>query len=413
MPDRKIKDRLKRFENEITGQSRKSLSFSSPAHYKEMARCLGGQLISNHSGSFILVKHIFKNGTSLGRAKLDIDRAKSLIPFDFFSTIVNNGSAPLKSLLFLDTETTGLGGSGAVAFLVGFGSVTKEGFEVRQYLIPDYSDETAMLESLLDEFGKSKTLVSFNGAAFDLPLLRTRMILNRTAREIDCCHHLDLLHPARRLFKRRLKDCSLTNLERELFKFNRKDDIPGYLIPSVYFDWLSERKLDGMFAVMKHNRLDILSLYFLLQHMVDVFVSDGSSLNEVDDLHSLSRIYGKRKETSKAMNLHEKIESLGTQNLAGDILLFKSMTLKKLRKFDQALNIWNDLAQYDNREGFLAALEIAKYLEHKEKDFLSALRMTKRAKEIAPSLFTVKTALTKRVGRLKTKIAGLNQHSRK
>lgn len=405
MSDRKIRNKLKRFHDDLTGQRRQPLSFSGPSHYREMARRLSGELVSNHAGSYLLVRKTFKHGSSLGMAKLDLSRPKRNILFDCFSTLVREGSAPLDSLLFLDTETTGLGGSGAVAFLVGCGSVTKEGFEVRQYLIPDYSDETAMLAALLDEFDQSKTLVSFNGAAFDLPLLRTRMIINRTAREIACHHHLDLLHPARRLFKRRLKDCSLTNLERELFEFYRQDDIPGYLIPSVYFDWLSDRKPDAMVAVLEHNRLDILTLCFLLLHLVTVFESDGRTLSEVDDLHSLSRLFGKRKETTKVMALHRQIENIGPQKLADDVLFFKSMTLKKLGNVDQALPIWNQLARSHTPEGYLAAVELAKYLEHKEKDFPGALKMAQRAQEIAPGRMTAKTALRKRAVRLKSKMA--------
>jgi len=405
MSARRIKNNPRPFHRDLTGPNKQSVLSSGPSHYREMARHLGGELVSNHSGSYLLIKQEFKHGFSLGNTSLDVANHKSLIPFTCFSLKDREGCAALDSLLFIDTETTGLGGSGAVAFLVGCGSVTKDAFEIRQYLIPDYSDEAAMLEALLNEFHESKTLVSFNGAAFDLPLLRTRMIINRAARDIPCRHHLDLLHPSRRLFKRRLKDCSLTNLERELFEFYRKDDIPGYLIPSVFFDWLTERKLDAMATVLEHNRFDILTLCFLLMHLATVFESKGAVLSEVDDLHSLSRLFGKRKEAIKVMDLQRQIENIGPPKLAGDILLYKSMTLKKLGNFDQALLIWHQLAQTDSPEGYLAAVELAKYLEHRGKDLTGALRMTLRAKEIAPGRMTAKSQLKKRANRLKSKMS--------
>ena len=254
------------------------------------------------------------------------------------------------------------------------------GFEVRQYLIPDYSDETAMLEALLEEFSANKSLVTYNGAAFDLPLMRDRMIINRVAREIAYDRHIDLLHPARRLFRRRLADCTLTNIEREILSFSRENDIPGYLIPSVYFEWLSEQNTDGLAKVLEHNRLDIISMYFLAGRIAEVYRSEGRTLTYTDDLHSLSRVYGRRRKSAKVVELYHRMNQEGVAPLAEDILWYHSLALKRTGEVRKALDLWFCLAGNDSREGYLANLELSKYFEHRLKDFETALQHARAAR---------------------------------
>ena len=310
----------------------------------------------------------------------------------------------LDELLFFDIETTGLGGAGAVAFLIGCGSVVSEGFEVRQYLLPDFSDETAMLEKVLEELNPDKTIVSYNGVAFDMSMIRDRMIVNRVARKIKTTGHIDLLHSVRRLFKRRLGDCSLGNVEQELFGFYREDDIPGYLIPSVYFDWLGSEALDDMETVMEHNRWDIFSLYFLINHINRVFQTEGASLDEVDDLYSLSRVYGRRKRNDKVLSLYGEIEKSGPSPLDDDVLWFSSLAMKRTGQWPEAIRVWLRLAETPGREGYRANLELAKYFEHKLKDIEKALNHTRRAFRICPDSPSHKEQLQRRLNRLSEKL---------
>ncbi|MDH4032918.1 MAG: ribonuclease H-like domain-containing protein, partial [candidate division Zixibacteria bacterium] len=304
------------------------------------------------------------------------------------------------------TETTGLGGSGAVAFLVGCGSVTENGFEVRQYLMPDYSDEAAMLEALQEEFSSDKTLVTYNGAAFDLPLLRGRMIVNRVARELAMADHLDLLHAARRLFRRRLGDCSLTNVERELFEFYRQDDVPGYLIPSIYFDWLGTRRLDGLLGVLEHNRLDIVSLWFLAVMVAEAFASDGSTLDSADDLHSLARVYSRRKYHHKVVDLCRRREEIQPGVAQPDVALFQAQAFKRAGEKEQAASLWRSLSGGDSREAYWANLELAKHFEHSTRDYHQALRFAKMAQRICPYGKSHRDSLKHRIKRLTTRIKG-------
>ena len=119
-----------------------------------------------------------------------------------------------RRILYLDTETTGLGGSGTVAFLVGMGFLTDSGFEVHQFLMRDYPEEPYLLKHVAAGLGKFDVLCTFNGTTFDVPLLESRFLMNRMDRDrlLDM-PHLDLLHMCRRLWKLRLGRCNLGRLE--------------------------------------------------------------------------------------------------------------------------------------------------------------------------------------------------------
>ena len=81
--------------------------------------------------------------------------------------------------------------------------------------------------------------------------------------------HLDMLHPARRLWKQRptiagppLDDdsCKLSVLERHLAGYHRVGDVPGFEIPSRYFRFVREGDAHPLEAVLEHNRIDLISL---------------------------------------------------------------------------------------------------------------------------------------------------------
>lgn len=374
-----------------------------PKRYRTMARVLGGELITGEAGAYCLVRTVYPYGYRLGDIKLESPEPSVTVSHSAFSAQETEGATHPERLLFFDTETTGLGGSGAVAFLIGLGSLTAEGFEVRQYVLPDYSDETAMLEDVLAECRDDLTLVSYNGAAFDVPLVRDRMIINRVTRSFGPSDHLDLLHATRRLYRRRLGDCTLTNVEREIFGFYRNDDIPGYLIPSVYFEWLGSESLDAMEQVLEHNRFDILTLFFLAFRLNEAFVSGGRSLDRADDIHSLSRIFGRRKQHDRVVDLYRAINETA-EDVAADALLYHSMALKRSGEVEEAVSLWESLAEGDGREAFLALLELAKHSEHRLRDWERAFEYTRRAKGLVPDSERQREEIQRRLERLRSRI---------
>ncbi len=403
MSGNNLQSKLNRFQQFIVKESSPPAT-EPPYHYRQLADALGGELVTTPAGAYCRITSRYSFSYRHGNFSLQDVMPKASLPLSAFTKDHCEEKIEPASLLCLDTETTGLGGAGTVAFLVGCGFLVEDGFVIRQYLIPDYSDEAAMLEALMADFASQPVVVSYNGKAFDLPLLLDRMIINRVTRELPTRHHLDLLHPVRRLFRRRLGDCSLSNVEQELFAFRRPNDIPGYLIPSVYFDWLAERRTEFLPAVVSHNRWDILTLFFLVFFLARIFRTKGETLEAVEDLYSLSRIYGLRKANEQAVGLYERMRSQVQEPLAPEVLLFHADIFKKIGAYEKAVELWESLADSDSREGFRASLELAKYFEHKAKNIPHAYHYARLAQKRAPSASSHHRQLRHRLARLRRKM---------
>src|SRR5690606_37808519 len=163
-------------------------------------------------------------------------------------------------------ETTGLSrGTGTYAFLVGVGRFVEGDFRLRQFFMRDYDDEYPMLEALRAELAEAEAIVTFNGRSFDWPLLETRSTMNRL--RLPRLPHLDLLYPARRLWRPIIGGCRLSELEGAVLGLERHDDVPGYLIPQLYFDFLQTGDATPLTGVLVHNRLDILSMAALVGYV--------------------------------------------------------------------------------------------------------------------------------------------------
>ena len=165
---------------------------------------------------------------------------------------------------WLDTETTGLaGGTGTYVFLVGVAAVDDGDFALTQYFLRHLSAEAEMLEALRDDLRAFDGLVTFNGARFDLPLLQTRFLLSRIRFELETAPHLDVMSLARRLWHRRLGGYSMGLLEQMVLHVDRFEDVPGWMIPSLYVQYLTCGDLDLLEPVFAHNAADLLSLLSL------------------------------------------------------------------------------------------------------------------------------------------------------
>ena len=150
----------------------------------------------------------------------------------------------ISSFVFLDTETTGLsGGTGTIAFMIGAARVVGSQFRVEQFFLRNPAEEKAQLAALASFVEGASAIVSYNGKSFDLPIINTRYVLNRIKNPFLDFEHFDLLHIARRVWRRRLKQCNLGNIEKEILGFFRSGvDIPGYLVPEFYRDYLPARR---------------------------------------------------------------------------------------------------------------------------------------------------------------------------
>lgn len=275
--------------------------------------------------------------------------------------------------LFLDTETTGLsGGAGMVVFLCGFGFFAGNCFRVVQYFLPDYSDEPLLLQMAADHITPETILVSYNGKAFDWPMLSQRWTINRLEIPVPA-DHLDSLHPARSLFRRLGEDCSLTTLEKTLLSFDRGDDVPGYLIPSKYFDYLYDRQPGLIPEVIRHNRLDIISLA-LVTRQIPEYLSRPEKITAAPFLEGVIHHFYRNRRFQALTAYIEKVTPGHFEAGSPLAKLEYSLALKSLGRLDEAGQVWKAVAGGESGPHILRhLLELAKYQEHREKDLESAL----------------------------------------
>jgi len=287
------------------------------------------------------------------------------------------GSEPinLREAIFIDTETTGLsGGTGTYAFLVGIGHIELDHIVVRQYLLPDFPSEWLMLQHLESIFQGFQYTVSFNGKAFDLPLLKTRYVLNRQESILEDMLHVDVLHAARRLWKQRLPACDLQSLERHILDVHRVEDVPGDLIPQLYFEFMRKRQAFLLRNVLEHNFHDIVNMVLLTARMGRICEAPFTELTEADDLYSFARYLFKNGRYDETIALSNHLtDTFGTGNRWFSRARYLSaMSMKKLGDKNASKR---ELQQLFDQNVFHPTVveELAKVLEHEDKDYELAL----------------------------------------
>ena len=321
--------------------------------------------------------------------------------------------------LFLDTETTGLsGGAGTVAFLVGLGRLEAGRFVVYQYLMPHYGAEPLLLEKIASLVRGAETLVTFNGRSFDIPLLRSRFIMCRMDDPTEGLAHLDLIHPARRLWKLRLKDCSLSHIEETVLGIRRARDIPGAEVPERYFSFLRTGDMSLLEDIVEHNRQDIVSLGNLLVRLDRAYAAplEQTSMLDVFSLGKALEKKGERAEAKTCYRLAARERPLSTmtrlreRHAAGDANQRLSLILRGERDYDEAERVWREMIAR-RQEGIFPYVELAKLYEHHRDNPREALALTERALAMAPE--EEKPALERRRLRLLALIAARERRETK
>ena len=276
----------------------------------------------------------------------------------------------IERLLFLDTETTGLsGGAGTVAFEIGAGWIEPRGMVIRQYVMRDYGQEADMLREVASLIARADTIVTFNGKSFDLPLLESRMIMNRIRVHVTDMPHLDLLHAARRVYKLRLGRCNLTALEEAVLGKTRRDDLPGAQVPERYFTYLKTGEFALLEDVLRHNFDDIQSLAELTAVICSAYRQPELLRYEQDILGvGKTLLHGRR--TQQARNC---LKILGHSTLAPQAHLYLASSYKQGREWTEAAELWKTMIA-KGEGGAWPYIELAKYYEHVQHDYDKALR---------------------------------------
>jgi len=313
------------------------------------------------------------------------------LPADVAAQIAQDAAlagVDLRRTCFLDTETTGLsGGAGTMAFIVGLGFFAGKGFRVCQYFLRDPGDELAMVEALAETIPQFEALVSFNGRAFDVPILENRFILARIPPPTAGVPHLDLLHPARRLWHYHLPSCALGTLEREVLGVLREqNDVPGGVIPYLYRDYLRTGDAREMKRVLYHNAVDILSLVTLAARLCRAFANPWTE--EEDERHErlsgaefygLGRWYENEGRPAEAERAYRAAIRAGlATDLCAKVLRALGYLLKRADRRHEAFGHWQQLA-LEAKDDVLAHVELAKYFEWHVVDLSLAADWTRAA----------------------------------
>jgi uncharacterized protein YprB with RNaseH-like and TPR domain len=288
-------------------------------------------------------------------------------------------SLDFRDFLFVDTETTGLAGAGTIAFMVGVAFFDRDAFVTRQYFLRDHGDEPAMLYLFDELLAHRQALITFNGRSFDLPLLDGRFVLNRMDSDLRDRPHIDLLLPARRLWRLRLESCALGSLERSLLGLQRsQEDVPGWMIPTLYNQYLLTGDGREIARVFYHNRIDLLSMVTLAARIVRQVAAPDPADHPID-LLALGRWLadlGRLAEAEQLLRL-AAVPELPTP-LYQQALIHLGNLLKKAGRRDEALTVWQQLA-CTSFDDVTAHVELAKHYEWYGGDLTSAWLWTEQA----------------------------------
>lgn len=328
----------------------------------ELAARLGGQLAGD---SLVALEHRVPLPARHGHWSVNGETATHLGALDL------PGAEPL----FVDTETTGLaGGTGTTAFLVGLARLTSDTLIVRQYLITRFGGEPALLRAVADFAATARTLVSFNGKCFDLPLLTTRYRLAGLPTPFRDWPHADLLHPVRRAFGREWPDCRLGTTEHRLLGFARPGDLPSAEVPAVWLHWLRHRDMGRLPAVLEHNRWDLISLVALVPALAAAYAAPRT--HGADPL-----AVARHRLTREGVAAARDLLASDRKRLDADGLLELARLDRRQGNLQGAVEIWRKLAAQANPRAIEA---LAKHAEHTEHDFEGARALTERLVALEP-----------------------------
>ncbi len=348
-----------------------------------LAKLLGAEIRQTPYGEHLLVRKSLAAGGLRVSALADPSPGLEMgtpSPLHVLLRTSNIAVCPSEEWLFLDTETTGLaGGTGTYAFLVGMAQVVDGRIELEQFFMRDFREESSMLADVAARLSGERMLITFNGKAFDWPLLETRFRMHRMRLEEAPALHLDLLRPSRHLWRAQLGSASLADLEHGILGIRRVGDVPAERIPRIYFDYLRSGAVEPMVEVFRHNENDLVGLVGLTANILRLLAGDSERKPSPLETYGLSRLFhlaGWREaarehyEKAVAAELPREFKCAAQRALA--------WFYKRERNYDRANRLWEELLQADE-DLFRASEELAIYYEHRTRDCEKAAAIVRQA----------------------------------
>jgi len=388
---------------------------ASGARLADTAARLGGVNLDG-AGSCVVIDRAFAADRSHGRRSVASCLPPEDAPLHLVDTRIAAGSDWRRRIVFFDTETTGLsGGAGTLAFLVGCGWFDEDGgFTVRQFFLAGPAGERPMLDALEAILADASLLVTFNGRTFDVPLMETRWAFHRHAAATDDMPHVDMLHPARRLWGRRgeapdADGCSLSSLERRVLGVHRLGDVPGFEIPARYFHFLRTGDASVIEGVLEHNRYDVLSTAAVMAHALWLLQEGPDACREPGEQAALGRIYERAGDVDRAVRCYEMAVATGEAEVKRGALARLAVLLRREGRHDEAAATWQGILDLVPRSrASLTTLErraveaLAVHHEHRARDLSSAHRLARTLD--AQATGRLKTETSRRLQRIERKL---------
>src|SRR6266550_1770996 len=358
----------------------------APDEEDRLLQLLGAGVVRNHFGEHLAIRNWYSTPEYAEPSDVSLEllsRTRDASPSRKTRATLGDPSR----WLFLDTETTGLaGGTGTYAFLIGLGWWDASGLQIEQLFMRDFTEEYSILHELSTRVVERPVLVTFNGKSFDWPLLENRFTMTRSIAAPKLAAHLDLLHPARALWKLRLGCVRLVELERHVLDaprlgWHRENDVASALIPQFYFDYLRGGPAAPLAGVVRHNQMDLRGLAALFGKINTLLSEPADSANEIEslDLFGLSRFLQRRGDADRAQSACAQALAIGLPaefrpKARRDLALMA----KRRGEHERAVEIWLDMVA-DLHEGIHACEQLAIYYERHAKDPAKAAQFAKLA----------------------------------
>ena len=412
------------------------------AEYARAAIVLGGAVVERSEGAVIVVDREYRSNALHGR-----------LPIGDVASVISQGTDALRvmaaawpsaqgivdveaglpcpperdarrretRLLFLDLETTGLfGGAGTQAFLVGCAAIEGDSIRIRQFLLPGFEHERAVLSELRAWTKNHGAICTYNGRTFDAPLIETRFMFHRLPCPLDGVPHLDMLHAARRLWRQRPlttgtpdpddSSCSLAVLEKHIAGLHRIGDVPGYEIPSRFFRFVRDGDAHPLEAVLEHNRLDLISLAAVLARAITLITRGPAEARTAQEAYGLARVYeraGAHDDAEAALVRTVEFASRvgGEPEVHAEALRRLAWLRRRARRVHEAADAWRALASLPRCAASLrreAKEALAIHYEHRSKNLQVARQ---HALDLLSDLDANQLRVRHRLDRLERKLA--------
>ncbi len=368
-----LSERLKRLGVQLGITQSSQAKSSKVAPLEEL---VPGRNLHTIFGEIFSLNHTYPGHQQHGHLPL-----KPLTAHDWLAQWAKAPSTPaLESLIFLDTETTGLsGGTGTMPFMIGAGRFIEDQFVVEQFFVRNPAEETAQLAALSEFVEGVEGIVTYNGKAFDLPIINTRYIMQRLSNPFTAATHFDLLPFTRRIWKSRLGQCNLGNIETQVLGFQREQaDIPGYLVPDFYREYLFTGDATHMPGIFYHNEIDVLSLSALFSWLAAILEDPSDDrFTDPGDLLSVGRVLEilEREQVADQVYASDRLQQLPDTDRQKSLLL-RARLQKRKGNLEEASVLWQEAASAGSLE---ALIELAKYFEHQRREYDKALSCTDQA----------------------------------